>query len=484
MKKIVYAFVCLSLWACRNEPKSKPMNEMTMAEPVLAPMTPAQMERAVIYEANIRQYSPEGTFRAFTEDLPKLKELGVTVIWLMPVYPISQTRRKATPELMVEDIADPVEREKYLGSYYAISDYRAINPEFGTIEDFRELVRTAHELGMYVILDWVANHTGWDHVWIQQHPDYYSRNAAGEITDPLQDDGTPWGWSDVADLNYDNPQMREDMIQSMLYWLKQENIDGFRCDVAATVPTWFWKEAIGRLRAEKDIFILAEAWEPELLEGELFDAGYGWDGHHLMNDIAKGHKSAHDWDGYMCDRFNKYGDDDFLMNFVDNHDENSWNGTVKERMGDGSEAFIALTYAMPGLPLIYSGLEYNLDHRLKFFEKDSIPHQTGSNWPLLVRLGELKASVPALEGGKQAASYERLATDDQGKVLAFRRQKDGSEVVFMVNLSDSAVEFNPPLTGSYTDMIGGDTKRLNQEESARLEPWEFVLLDTSSELGE
>ena len=237
MKKIVYAFVCLSLLACRNEPKSKPMNEMTMAEPVLAPMTPAQMERAVIYEANIRQYSPEGTFKAFTEDLPKLKELGVTVIWLMPVYPISQTRRKATPELMVEDITDPVEREKYLGSYYAISDYRAINPEFGTIEDFRELVRTAHELGMYVILDWVANHTGWDHVWIEQHPDYYSRNAAGEITDPLQDDGTPWGWSDVADLNYDADSMRIQMIEDMKFWVKEADIDGFRCDVAMMVPT-------------------------------------------------------------------------------------------------------------------------------------------------------------------------------------------------------------------------------------------------------
>lgn len=442
----------------------------------LAPMSPKVMESAIIYEANIRQYSAEGTFEAFTRDIPQLKELGVNIIWLMPVYPISETRRKATGDLMVEDIEDPEERKKYLGSYYAISDYLGINPEFGTLDDFRALVKTAHDNGMYVILDWVANHTGWDHIWIKEHPDYYTKNAAGEITDPLQGDGTPWGWSDVADLNYDNAEMREAMIQAMMYWLKEEGIDGFRCDVAATVPTWFWKEAIGRLRAEKPIFMLAEAWEPELMEGELFDMGYGWDGHHLMNDIAKGHKNAWDWNNYMNDRFNKYGDDDILMNFLTNHDENSWNGTILERMGDAREALLALAYTMPGMPLIYSGQEYDMDHRLKFFEKDSINKTRGKMWPLMAKLARLKQETKALDGGKMAASYQRIDTSVGDFILSFKRTQDEAELIYVANMRSEATNFTLDLQGTYTDYMSGEVLQLDGQTNLEFTSWEYRIL--------
>ncbi len=209
------------------------------------------MESAIIYEANIRQYSPEGTFEKFTEDIPQLKQLGIKIIWVMPIFPISETRRKATGGNFASEIEDKATRDKMLGSYYAVSDFKKINPEFGTIEDFRDLVKTAHKNDMYVILDWVPNHTGWDHTWIKTNPEFYTKNADGEITDPLNEDGSPVGWEDVADLNYDNDGMRKEMVNDMIYWVTEEDIDGFRCDVAGSVPTDFWEEAISQLRTKK-----------------------------------------------------------------------------------------------------------------------------------------------------------------------------------------------------------------------------------------
>ena len=371
-------------------------------------ITDAQLETAIIYEANIRQYSPEGTFNAFTKDIPKLKELGVSIIWLMPIHPISIKNRKAEGDLMVHDIEDPEVRKKYLGSYYAVADYSAVNPEFGTLEDFRALVKEAHAHNMYVILDWVPNHTGWDHAWISTNPDYYTKNDKNEITDPLNEDGSSIGWTDVADLNYDNPDLHEAMIKQMAYWVEEEGIDGFRCDVAGSVPLKFWRKAIPALRAIDTVFMLAEAWEPELLHDNLFEMAYAWEGHHVMNQIAKGEKSAAEWDAYITRKTQQYEANDILMNFVTNHDENSWNGTIQERMGPNANLFTVLSCLTPGMPLIYSGQEYDLNHRLKFFEKDSIPKTKGSSWELLTKLANLKTTREALHGGKNPAAYKPL----------------------------------------------------------------------------
>ncbi len=438
-------------------------------------LTDSLIEHAVIYEANIRQYSPEGTFDAFTKDIPVLKEMGVKIIWLMPVHPISKIKRKATGDTFVEDIPDTTERKKYLGSYYSVSDYRKVNPVYGTMEDLIKLVETAHKNGMIVILDWVANHTGWDHPWIKEHPEYYTKNQEGEITDPLNPDGTSKGWTDVADLNYNNPALRRAMYREMKYWLENTPIDGFRCDVAGEVPLDFWKETIPRLRKIKPVFMLAEAWESELLKDSLFDMAYAWEAHFLLADIAKGKKSVRDWDTYMQKVDTLYEPDDILMYFVSNHDENSWKGTVRETYGESAEAVLALTYLVPGMPLIYSGEEYGLDHRLKFFEKDSIPKTRGKWFDMYAKLGKLKNTNPALKGGKRKASYVRLqATAPQ--ILAFKRKWKNHEVVYVANFSDKPVEFLINAQGKYTSWFTGENIELKKDKKLSLSPHKYLIL--------
>ncbi|MEM6687595.1 MAG: alpha-amylase family glycosyl hydrolase [Bacteroidota bacterium] len=476
MKKL--SLLCMSallFFSCESKKKEEATTP-TPKKATIAPVSAAMMESAVIYEANIRQYSKEGSFDAFTKDIPQLRELGVKVIWLMPIFPISETKRKATGDQFVSDIEDPKEREKYLGSYYAVSDFKKINPEFGTIEDFRALVKTAHDNDIYVILDWVPNHTGWDHTWLTTNPEFYTKNDKGEITDPLNEDGVPVGWADVADLNYDNKELRKAMIKDMQYWLSEEGVDGFRCDVAGSVPTDFWEEAVPQLRATKDIFMLAEAWEPELLKGELFDMAYGWDTHHRMNHIAKGEETVANWDQRMQQIDSLYEDDDILMNFVTNHDENSWNGTIEERLGEGAAAFTALSFVAPGMPLIYSGQEYDMKHRLKFFEKDEIPKTKGEMWPLLAKLGTLKNTHVALNGGKNAALYTKITTGDSGALLAFSREKEGKKVVYIGNLSENPQNTTIDLSGSYTDYITGEKIIFSKDEDFPLRPWQYMVL--------
>ena len=364
--------------------------EVNKNDKLIAPISDQVLETAVIYEANIRQYSKEGTFKAFTKDIPTLKELGVKVIWLMPINPISEIKRKATDGTFTSEIEDKEERKKYLGSYYSVSDYKAINPEFGNKDDFKELIDTAHDNGMYVIVDWVPNHTGWDHPWITSHPEWYTQNEQGEIIDPINPDtGKSWGWTDTADLNYDNLDMQQEMINDLKYWVTNFNIDGYRMDVAHKVPPVFFNEAITELKKIKPLFMLAEAEQQELFRNG-FDMQYAWEGHHILNSIAKGEATVSDFDSYMNKQNELLEASDFNMNFVTNHDENSWSGTVKERMGEASEILTTLVYAMPGMPLIYSGQEYDLNHRLKFFEKDSIPKTKGATWNLLTKLGDLK----------------------------------------------------------------------------------------------
>jgi glycosidase len=398
---------------------------------------------------------------------------------MMPIFPISQTKRKATggDNSKFASEMPAKEQHKYLGSYYAVSDFKKVNPEFGTLEEFRNLVKTAHENGMYVILDWVPNHTGWDHVWIKQHPEYYTQNEKGEIIDPINPEtGKTWGWTDVADLNYDNQNLRKEMTGDMKYWLQKEGVDGFRCDVAGNVPLDFWQQAIPELRKEKNIFMLAEAWEPELLKDNLFDMAYAWDGHHTSNKIAQGKENVAAWDKYMIERNNKYEVNDILMNFVDNHDENSWNGTIQSRLGAAEEAMTALTYVMPGMPLIYSGNEYGLKHSLKFFEKDLIPKTKGKDWELRVKLGELKNENIALHGGKNPASYNRISTKDDTKILAFEREKDGKKVIYIANLSNETIETKIQLQGDFTDYMSGNKIQFRSDAPIGLKAWQYLIL--------
>ncbi len=459
MKKIYISILSVAiLLSCGKAQKEETTNtaKAEINEEVkneLPAVNDAMMENAVIYEANIRQYSEEGSFNAFTKDIPVLKQLGVKILWIMPIYPISTTKSKGS-----------------LGSYYAVSDYTKVNPEFGTLEDFRELVKTAHDNGIYVILDWVANHTGWDHVWLKEHPEYYTKDKEGNITHTVDTD-----WTDVADLNYDNQEMREQMRKDMMYWVKEEGVDGFRCDVAGMVPVDFWDKTVEEIKKIKPVFMLAEGWEPELME-KAFDMGYGWDTHHKMNDIAQGKADAKEWDKRMTQIDTMYAKDDILMNFTSNHDENSWNGTVQERMGDAAAMFAALSYVAPGMPLIYSGQEYDMDKRLLFFEKDTIIKKKGKFFPLYEKLGKLKNTNPALHGGKNAASYTRIKTSADKKVLAFKREKEGNKVLFVANMTKEPIKFALDYKGRFENYLSKEKMEVVQNQNLELKSWQYLIL--------
>lgn len=472
MKKLILLclVVCFANLNCKKE-ITVGVKEMPMKA-----YSPEEIENAVIYEVNIRQYSAEGTLSAFTQDIPQLKELGVKVLWVMPIQPVSMVRRKATGDKSIEDIQDPEERKKYLGSYYALADYTAVNPDYGTLEDFKNLVEVAHENGMYVILDWVANHTGWDHKWIKEHPEFYHKNAQGEVTDPLNPEtGESWGWTDVAHLKYEDPKLYDAMANEMLFWVREANIDGFRCDVADNVKLDFWEFVYPKLNAEKPVFMLAESNKTELLS-TVFDMGYNWPIHHLMTEIAQGKKNVADFDKLMSEQDSIFTPEMILMNFTSNHDENAWQGSEYERLGDGVEAFAALTYMLPGMPLIYNGQEYDFNRRLKFFEKDSLTHTKGKMWPIYAKLGQLKKENQALNGGKKKASYERISTSNDPHILAFKRAKNGSQVYFLANLSGLKQKLKVPITGRFENYMKQNTVEFSTEQELELSPWEYYIL--------
>ncbi len=404
---------------------------------------------AVMYEINTRQYTPEGTFTAFENHLPRLKELGVDILWFMPVYPISETKRKGT-----------------LGSYYAITDYKGINPEFGTPKDFKQLVNKAHDMGFKVILDWVANHTGWDSQWLADHPDWYAKDENGEVI-------APYDWTDVAKLDYDNQDMRNAMLEAMKYWIKEFNIDGFRCDMAHEVSTDFWNDARKELDKVKPVFMLAEAEVPELLE-HAFDADYNWDLMHIMNSVAKGDKNVTHIYEYLQKTDTLFCPDSYRLNFLTNHDENSWNGTEYERYGQGVKTFAVLTYTINGMPLLYTGQETGMDKRLEFFEKDQVPGwEKNETFAFYQKLNELKHSYPALRAGKEGGEFKRISTSDNENVFVFSRKKGISEVVVFLNLSANPVSFSlrdKLNIENYTDFFTQDsTARIPTE----LEAWGY-----------
>ena len=464
MRNITILLITILIVACQSTKEearsSQPRPEVN---DILAPISKQNIAHSVLYEANIRQYSSEGTFNAFTKDLPVLKKMGVKVIWLMPINPISSTKSKGP-----------------LGSYYAVSDYTKVNPEFGTLEDFKFLVKKAHSLGMYIILDWVPGHTGWDHVWMEDNSDFYLKNNKGEIIDPIDfRTGKSFGWTDVADLNYDNLEMQEALRQAMLYWVKEINIDGYRIDQAYAVPQAFYDKTFEVLRKIKPIFLLAETdiYHPGGL-GLIskFDASYDWPGHSLSKDVAKGVKSANDFARHIDFTLKRYGKQNILVNFVSNHDENSWNGTIKESYGPAHHVFMALNYTTPGMPLIYSGQEYDLNKRLRFFEKDSFPKNTGKTMELLLQLGALKNNHKALASGKNGGSYKQLLNTKKNQIFAFERGKEGDTLVVIANLSKDYAQFTMPLEGMYRRYEDYKPKRLSASYQYDMKPWEFWIL--------
>ena len=372
---------------------------------------------AVIYEVNVRQYTPEGTLLAFDRHLPELKALGVDILWLMPLHPIGIQDRKGV-----------------LGSYYAVRDYQAVNPEFGTLDDVKAVVAHAHALGMKVIIDWVANHTAMDHPWILTHPEWYPKDKQGEISSYKYDNGTTIEeWSDVAGLDYRDPALRSAMISAMQFWVREADIDGFRCDVAMRVPTSFWEEARAALDRLKPVFMLAEAEKPEL-ELRAFDMGYTWELHKVLVAIAAGKATREDLVRRLEADRAALPVDSYPMLYTSNHDHNSWEGSDAELYGPAHDAFTVLSFTLPGMPLIYSGQEMHNTHRIKFFKRDPIEWKALDRVPLYTRLAALKHGHPALAAGTAGGSFEVLTVEDP-KVYAFRRGEGRDIVTVVVNLS-------------------------------------------------
>lgn len=414
---------------------------------------------SVVYELNIRQATPEGTFAAAERYLPELKKMGVDIVWLMPIHPIGVDGRKGS-----------------LGSYYSISDYEAVNPEFGDIESFDRFVAAAHDLGLKVIIDWVANHTSRDAKWWKEgHEDWYVLDEESGL--PI----VQYDWTDIAKLDYANADMREAMTSAMLFWIGR-GVDGFRCDVAYEVPIDFWQQAFARIReAAPDVYLLAEG-EKTFLHDSAFDTTYGWDLHHLMNAIARGEKSAADLRAYVESDAAAYPAPAMRLMFTSNHDENSWSGSEFERMGDAAATFAALTFVLPqGQPLIYTGQEIGLDRRLEFFEKDTVDGltdpQCGAGWrELYTDLCRLRHTNAALSAGEDIAPmvYMEGAPED---VMAFTREKDGRAVFCLFNLSaePQTVVVTDAVAGGYKTLAGGQYT-LTADSSILLAPWQWMIL--------
>ena len=414
---------------------------------------PSWSKDAVIYEVNVRQYTPEGTFKAFEKYLPELKNLGVDILWLMPINPIGILNRKGT-----------------LGSYYSVRDYKAVNPEFGTLNDFKELVKKIHKMKMHVIIDWVANHTAWDNVWIKDHRDFFTQDSAGNLVPPVAD------WTDVVDLNYDNKELWNYMIDAMSYWVKECDIDGFRCDVAAMVPTEFWIEAYSRLSKIKKIFMLAEASENYL--HQAFDMTYNWQLKDLMNEIATGKKKAAGLANFFENEKKEYKPGDYIMNFTSNHDENSWNGTEFERLDGGAESFAVLCELVPGMPLIYTGQEACMNKRLRFFDKDTVNWKTCKMRGIYTVLDNLKKKNHALWNGQYGGEIKSIDCGNEN-AFAFTREKDGNKIFAVFNFSKDIQKIkitSDEISGEYKEVLNKDSLiNFTNIFETELQPWEYLV---------
>ncbi len=454
MQKSYHIFLLLAtitLFSCRTSVKTDAKTGDSSA--AVTTEHPDYILQGNIYEVNLRQYSKEGTFKAFEANLDRLKEMGVQTLWFMPITPISKVDRKGT-----------------LGSYYAVADYTGINPDYGNLADWKQLVNTAHEKGFKVITDWVANHTGADHPWLTTHPDYFEKDSTGKAK-------SVFDWTDTRSLNFDNKEMRDSMIAAMKYWLTETNIDGFRCDVAGEVPDDFWKQCIGELKKVKNVLMLAEG-DKGSLHTAGFDISYGWPMFQMTKKIAKGERPAFAIDSILSQADTALPANALQLLFTSNHDENSWNQADFGTMPGASHApFAVLTQTMVrGVPLIYSGQEEPVLKKVEFFEKDPITFGKFGRAKFYNTLLHLRQTNPALAAD---ASFKKIVVGDEKSVYAFIREKDGKKVLVILNLS--AKEQNIKVTGAgfdgerYNVFMG--TKEPLENKEWKIEPWGYAIYE-------
>ncbi len=412
-----------------------------------------------IYEVNLRQYTAAGTFNAFLAELPRLKDMGVQILWFMPITPISKKNRKGE-----------------LGSYYACSDYVSVNPEFGSLDDLKNLLKHAKAMGFKIMMDWVANHTGWDHVWTISNPEFYLKdNDNGDFK-------RAEGMEDIIELDFSNTALRKAMINAMEFWISECDIDGFRCDLAFWVQLDFWVEARSALEQTKTLFWLGEfdpLDKPEYCT--VFDAVYTWTWMHKTETFYKERPGLE----FLKDVLRRYdavcNKDHIPLWFTSNHDENSWNGTEYEKYGDMTKTLAVFSFTWEGISMIYSGQELPNRKRLKFFEKDNI------EWAPQCELHEFYKTLltlhthhPALRAADAVVANIFLQTNAEANVLAYERKSRNNSVLVLLNLSDAAIKCNintVGVEGDYTDVFTKTTFFINAETTFNLPPWGFLLYE-------
>ena len=445
--------VYIALAAMLSAPQAVFCEEAYMPEPYVKLQHPEWSRDAVIYQINTRQFTPEGTFAAAQQQLPRLKALGVDILWLMPVQEIGRVNRKGT-----------------LGSPYSIRDYKSVNAEYGDLDSLKQFVASAHEHGMRVILDWVANHTAWDNPLVERHPEWYQRDWKGDFHSPAWTD-----WSDVIQLDYSQPGLRRYMTEAMKWWVTEVGMDGFRCDVAGFVPVDFWNTVRAELDAIRPVFMLAE-WETRDLHARAFDATYAWSWHDTLHRIAKGRADVGSLGTYHYSDENSWPAGAMRMLFVSNHDKNAWDGTQFEAFGDALENAIVLSMVSKGMPLIYNGQEAGNPKRLAFFDKDPIEWRDHPVGDLYRRLIELKKGNSALWNGAWGADMVQVTNSAPKSVFSFVRANRENKVFAVFNFSSGGqtVSFKEAMyQGRYRDFASGEELALGPDLSLEMPPWSY-----------
>ena len=409
-----------------------------------------------IYEVNIRQYTTEGTFNAFAKALPRLKDMGVEVLWFMPIHPIGKVNRKGT-----------------LGSYYSISDFKAVNPEFGTAADFKNLIKQVHDMGMKVIMDWVANHAAWDNVWTKDHPEYFVRDGDGNFK-------PPYDWTDVIQIDHNSPAQQEAMVEAMQYWITDFDIDGYRADLAHLTPLVFWKKARTAIEPLKsNLFWLAES--EEINYHEVFDATFTWNWMHSTENFYKKHLNLNSLYDVLATYETEFPATAYRMYFTSNHDENTWNGTAAEKYGDMLKALIVFSCTWNGIPMIYSGEEMPNPNRLQFFEKDAIEwtgeYQLHNFYKTLFALRKQNAALRAVD---PAVATFHIITEGSKSIMAFLRKNANDEVLVFLNLSKEKMTFTIKdrlINGQYIDVFDKSESLLTPGTFIKMPPWNYLVFE-------
>lgn len=454
---IVTAILLSVTFSCKQNKMQQPIDEERyVPKPYVQLTHPEWSTNATIYEVNLRQYTPEGTFNAFAAHLPRLKAMGIDIIWLMPIHPIGEKNRKGG-----------------LGSEYSVKDYYGVNAEYGTMDDFKNLVNKIHDMGMHVILDWVANHSAWDNPLAAEHPDWYTKTQEGNFQP------TPWyDWDDVIDFDYNVPAMRKYMTDAMKYWVRDAGIDGYRCDAAGFLPVDFWENVRTELDAIKPVFMLAE-WESRDLYKKSFDMTYAWSLWDKLKDATTGNKGIGGLIEYMAHDVNTVPREAYRMTFTDNHDKNSWEGTQFSNFGDGLKAAMVFTCTVNGMPLVYTGQEAGLNHSLKFFDKDSVEWKEHPFAAMYQKLFALKHKNQALWNGAAGGEMIRIYNDHMNQVVSFSREKNNDKVITLINFNKEPVTVKLKSTyhtGVYQELFSGETITLQGDDEVNIPAWGYVVL--------